>query len=112
MNQLAYLNRAVLDALDQLLTPSDEPQPVVVVMSDHGAVRRTDAADRPTADYFANLMAIRTPSDEPPIDADGVSPVNLLSTLFNRYFGSDIRLWPNSAFPADAFGGADTGPNP
>ena len=106
-DQLAFINRETLAALDDVDSHSvDGDEPIVIVMSDHGAAPQAEvAAGRVSDDHYANYFAIRTPVGiEPALSAD-TTPVNLLSILFNSYLGTDYPMWPDEQYPAEGFGG-------
>ncbi|MEX1156732.1 MAG: hypothetical protein WED12_06145 [Chloroflexota bacterium] len=88
--ELEYLNRRVLDAIDQLLQRPD--QPIVVVWSDHGSESNLnwgDAAMSDLAERFSNLFAALTPS-RPNLFPSDITPVNVFAMLFDAYFGTDL----------------------
>jgi hypothetical protein len=83
--ELSYLNRRVIDAIDQL--QAADPDPVIIVMADHGYTQEVRDSD-PEA-RFATLFATYTPS-APGLLADAPTPVNLMPRLLNRYLGTDF----------------------
>jgi arylsulfatase A-like enzyme len=82
--QLAHVNRLTLDALDALL---EDPDSIVVVMSDHGA--RYDYDDR--SEWYRTLFAARTPGHEGAFD-EAPHPTALIATIARAYFGADVEL--------------------
>jgi hypothetical protein len=92
-NQLAYVNRRLLGAVDAL--QASEHPPVIVVMADHGYTYERDAGDNQA--LFGNLFAAFTPG-APGLLADAPTPVNLMPCLLNRYLGTDIPLSPDRFF--------------
>ena len=106
-DQLAFLNEEALAALDHLDDQvAGGQQPLVIVMSDHGAAPQSEiAAGRLSDDHYANYLAVRTPGERQPNFSDATTPVNLLSSLFNTYFGTDYPMWPDERYPAEWFGG-------
>jgi hypothetical protein len=93
--ELTYINQRTLEAAEALLSARDGMQPVVVIMSDHGYIH--DEANGPIADRFGNLFAAFTPG-APDLLAGGVTPVNLLPTLFDHYLGTDLGRSPDQFF--------------
>jgi hypothetical protein len=86
-NEIEYLNTRVLGAVRALAAPSGRPDPVIVIMSDHGY--NTDLAD-PQA-RLSNLFAAYTPT-APGLLADSPTPVNLMTILLNRFLGTDYPM--------------------
>ena len=105
--QLTFINRETLAALDDVDRHSAEgDEPIIIVMSDHGAAPQTEvAAGRVSDDHYANFFAIRTPPGSQPALSADTTPVNLLSVLFNTYLGTDYQMWPDDRYPAGRFGG-------
>jgi hypothetical protein len=98
--QLEFVNARTLAALDAVLEgrPPDE-QPIMIVMSDHGAERRPQVyASDGTPAHYANLFAYRTPGEDDVFPANH-SPINTFPRLFNRYFGGELALWPDERYP-------------
>jgi len=90
--EVEYLNRRVLEAVDELLRRPDHP--IIVVWSDHGSESRLDAHDAMKSDFaerFSNFFAARAPGMPRLFPAD-ITPVNIFPTLFNAYFGTDLPL--------------------
>jgi hypothetical protein len=86
-DELAYLNARVLGAVRALETTPGRPDPVIVIMSDHGYGH--DLADDQAR--LSNLFAAYTPA-APDLLADAPTPVNLMPILFNRFLGTDFLL--------------------
>jgi len=90
--EIQYLNRRVLEAVDRLVQRPDAP--IVIVMSDHGSESRLDWADASRSDLqerFSNLFAARTPA-RTALFPDDTTPVNLFPLLFDAYFGESIPV--------------------
>jgi hypothetical protein len=85
--ELDYLNARVLDAVRALATAPGRPEPVIVIMSDHGFTY--DLAD--VQGRLSNFFAAFTPQ-APRLLADSPTPVNLLPILFNRFLGTAYPL--------------------
>jgi hypothetical protein len=97
-NEIAYLNARVLGAVRALAAPSGRPDPVIVIMSDHGY--NTDLAD-PQA-RLSNVFAAYTPA-APGLLADAPTPVNLMTILLNRFLGTNYPMSADRYFlsPSD-----------
>jgi hypothetical protein len=96
--ELAYLNRRILEAARTLQGQPGRPDPIVVIMSDHGY--NTDVAD--VAARLGNLFAARTPM-VPGLLAPAPTPVNLMPTLLNYLLGTQFAFEPDRFFlsPSD-----------
>jgi len=90
----------VLAAIDDALQPRrDDNLPVMLIMSDHGAERRPQVYQGDgTAGNYANLFAYLTPGAED-LFPDDASPINVFPRLFNHYFGTELREWPDERYP-------------
>jgi hypothetical protein len=93
---LAYTNRLVLDALDDLLAASSQP-PIVVLFADHGsasrvdwrAVQPLDADPAVLLERTGTLFAALTP-DRGDVFPEDVSPVDIFRFLFDAYFDTGL----------------------
>jgi hypothetical protein len=85
-NEIAYLNARVLLAV-RLITATGRPDPVIVIMSDHGY--NTQLPD--TQARLSNLFAAYTPQALG-LFADPPTPVNLMPILLNRFLGTSYPL--------------------
>jgi hypothetical protein len=100
VDQLAFINRRVLDLLDQALA-NDAPggESVIIVMSDHGAAPRPPIfVGEGTDDHYASFFAARTPGRSG-VFGDTITPINVFPRLFNTYFGTDLDEWPDERYP-------------
>jgi hypothetical protein len=99
VGQLIYLNERTLGVIDRALSGNPENEPIIIVMSDHGAAPPALDGESWTADHFANFLAIRTPASldlQLPLDT---TPVNLYPRLFEAMFGSEFPEWPETPYP-------------
>ena len=92
--QLAFLNKKILEAVDAILSRSPEP-PIIILQGDHGSRAYTDL-DRPEASYFKENLAIlnayHLPGDGRGLVYPGISPVNTFRFIFKHYFGAELDL--------------------
>ncbi|MEX0709812.1 MAG: hypothetical protein WD116_01250 [Chloroflexota bacterium] len=86
-DEITYLNARVIGAARALSSALGRPDPVIVIMSDHGYA--TAVADGPAR--LSNLFAAYTPR-APGLLADARTPVNLMAILFNRFLGTEFPL--------------------
>jgi len=91
--ELSYLNGRVLGAVRALQQSRGHPDPVIVVMSDHGYTY--DLPD--TQARFANLFAAYT-TQAPGLLAPAPTPVNLMPLLLDRFLGTSFPLSPDRYF--------------
>jgi hypothetical protein len=95
LGQLEYLDERTLRAVDEAIAEGRGQEPIIVVMSDHGAPLPPGPGESWTSDHYANLLAIRAPSDmELSLDED-LTPVNLFAALAEPLFGAQLDRWPN-----------------
>jgi hypothetical protein len=78
-NQLTFLNRKMLDAVDAILANSDTP-PIIVLQGDHGPWLQT----REKRMWILNAYYLPGAAEE--LYAH-ISPVNTFRLIFNSYFG-------------------------
>ena len=92
--QISELNELVIEAVRNIAT--NDPQAVVIVMSDHGS--RYSLAD--PAEHYRSFLAVRSPRFAGLYPEDE-SPVNILRGLFSAYFGADLDRMPYRAWISD-----------
>jgi arylsulfatase A-like enzyme len=90
-----HLNELVLESLTSLVDTVGEDS-IIIVMSDHGS--RTYGHEHTltpddVAEQFSSLFAARTPDGTELFD-DEVMTVNVLSTVFDHYLGTDFPPAP------------------
>jgi hypothetical protein len=83
--EMTYLNARVLSAVRALTQVPGRPDPVIVIMSDHGYTY--DLQD--VQARFGNLFAAYTPQEDGLL-VDAPTPVNLMPILLNRLLGTDF----------------------
>lgn len=85
--EIDYLNSRVLSAVRSIENLPGCPDPVIIVMSDHGYA--SDKAD--PQGRLANLFAAYTPQS-PGLFADAPTPVNIMTILLNRFLGTGFPM--------------------
>jgi hypothetical protein len=95
--EITYLNGRVLAAARTLEHLPGRPDPVIIVMSDHGF--GPDASD--PVRKLSNLFAAYTPQASGLL-ADTPTPVNVMAILLNRFLGTDYPLSPDRYFLAES----------
>jgi hypothetical protein len=93
-NQLAFINKRIIEAIDAILSRSPEP-PIIILQGDHGSRAYADF-DHPEASYLKENLAILNayflPGDGPTGVYPEISPVNTFRLIFKRYFGAGLNL--------------------
>ena len=91
-DQVTYLNKRILGAVDRILAESRQP-PIVILQGDHGIPRLKPAWQR-----LAILEALYLPG-VPPASLDrAMTPVNIFRLIAREYFGEDIELLENRSY--------------
>jgi hypothetical protein len=97
--QVAFLNRKVMEALDRILASS--PPPIVIVQSDHGPGSRWDDLDVAGTDHFermAILNAYHFPDRRYDRLYPTITPVNSFRVVLSQYFGQADALLPDRSY--------------
>lgn len=98
LDQLLYVNRRVMEAIDQILTDSARP-PIIILQSDHGPNLRMGLSDQEYLHVrFANLAAYHLPGAPPGLIPAGSSPINQFRHVFNFYFDAGLEILPERHF--------------
>jgi hypothetical protein len=110
--QIRCTNRMLTGLIDALLA-GPGPQPIIILQSDHGHARlvkntiysvSAQLAElepervRERADVFAAYLL---PDGGADLLYDAITPVNVLPTVFNHYFGTSIPRLPDLSFWSD-----------
>ena len=104
VGELQYLNTLLIEAIDRILSESDEP-PIIIIQSDHGSRlfpdddRTNEIQDKV---FFPILNAYLLPG----INAEtvlypSISPVNSFRVVINQYFGGNLVLIDDQSFDID-----------
>jgi len=84
VNQLQYLNKNMLEAIDTITANSETP-PIIIIQGDHGPWLQ------PVNKRFWNLTAIYFPEHKDKLYST-ISPVNIFRLVFNTYFGGKYDI--------------------
>ena len=118
--QIAFVNRRVLPALDRILSTS--PPPIVILQSDHGPGSRWDDRDVSRTDHWERMSILNAyyfPDRRYDRLYSTITPVNSFRLIFAQYFGVDAPLledrsysssWPSPYALVDV-SGIQRGPN-
>jgi hypothetical protein len=100
LEQLQFVNRQVLEAVDSILAQSSTP-PVILIQGDHGPGIFLDAQSSSPpcfAERFSILNAYHLPGVDPAAIPPDITPVNTFRLIFNHYFSTDLALLPNHQY--------------
>ncbi|MBD3388992.1 MAG: hypothetical protein GF416_07895 [Candidatus Altiarchaeales archaeon] len=108
--QVSFVNRKVSDAVDEILSKSDEP-PVIILQADHGTGllgSNSVCMLKPSSIYSVNeseledrmkiLNAYLLPGGGSEGLYESISPVNSFRVVFNRYFHENLTLLEDRSF--------------
>lgn len=103
LQQLRYVSRRTLDALDAIRADAGRPT-VVIIQADHGPgseLNWTSAAKTNLRERLGILNAYCFPEGDAAGLYPAISPVNSFRVLMGRYFGQELPLLPDRAYFAD-----------
>lgn len=89
-NQLTFLNRKLLEAVDTILANSDTP-PIIILQGDHGPWLQTKEK------RMRILNAYYLPGHTDKLYSN-ITPVNTFRLIFDTYFGGRYGLLPDIAY--------------
>jgi hypothetical protein len=89
-NQLTYINKRMLEAIDAILSNSETP-PIIIVQGDHGPWLQ------PKEKRFWILNAFYLPQGYDHLYPT-ITPVNTFRLVFNDYFGGRYELLPDISY--------------
>jgi len=100
IEQLQFINRAVLETIDGILANSESP-PIIIIQGDHGPGTMTnhDSVENSCLyERYSILNAYHLPGVSRTSVPMDLSPVNSFRFLFNTYFNADLELLPNRQY--------------
>ena len=93
--QVTYLNRRVLETVNQILDRSATP-PVIIIQGDHGSPR--------TPEWNMTILnGYYLPGEGNRFLYSSISPVNTFRVIFNAYFGGKLEILPDQACDAPIY---------
>ena len=95
-DQIRYINSRLIDIVDTLLEESD-PEPIIVIQSDHGASIDYESLDIDKANRLGILNAFYLPGVDANKLYSTISPVNTFRLIFDRYFNGQYGLLPDNS---------------
>ena len=98
--QAAYLNKRLLETVDEILAGSKRA-PVIVIHGDHGPGSRysnDSLANTDVQERFSIFYAALLPNGGNDSLYPSISPVNGMRLIFNRYFGANYSLLEDASF--------------
>jgi len=100
-NQLAFVNKRLQIAIDEILLQSSHP-PIIIVQADHGPDARLDFGWKIQNTYLPERMSILNAYYFPDQDYEAlyedITPVNTFRIIFNNYFGTDYELLGDKSY--------------
>jgi hypothetical protein len=100
IDQLQYINKRVLEAVDGIIRQSRRP-PIIIVQGDHGSRLNVDWESQARTDLrepFSILNAYLVPPRVRRNLYDTITPVNSFRVLFNSLFGASYPLLPDRSY--------------
>jgi hypothetical protein len=103
VEQLLYVNKRLLELLDQLLSGPEETRPIIILQSDEGPFPGqpegwVSQPPRLLAKKFPILNAYFLPGASDPGMYQSITPVNSFRVVFDRYFDAGLPLLPDRNF--------------
>jgi hypothetical protein len=99
-DQMQFINRKVLAAVDAILANSETP-PIIIIQGDHGPgvfIEYGSVEETCLYERFSILNAYYLPGmDDVEISPD-ISPVNTFRIIFNFYFSEDLEILPDRQY--------------
>jgi hypothetical protein len=98
--QVTYLNKRLLEAVDQILANS-ERDPIIIMHGDHGPGARYDnesLANTDVDERYSIFYAAHLPGGGNEEIYESMTPVNGLRIVFNRYFGTSYSLLDDRSY--------------
>lgn len=89
-NQLTFLNKKMLEAVDTILASSDTP-PIIIIQGDHGPWLQTKEK------RMRILNAYYLPGQEDKLYST-ITPVNTFRLIFDSYFGGNYQMLPDISY--------------
>lgn len=104
VDQLQYINRQLVNAIDSILEKSDNP-PIIIILSDHGSRMLTDFSLSQKIcirERISNFAAFYLPGVDDHVIPSDITPVNVFRLIFDQYFGTDLGMLKNRYFLSDS----------
>lgn len=97
-DQLVYTNTRVIEAIEAILSTSDEP-PIIIIQGDHGSSLPRITSPEQTGNYpIPILNAYYFPGQEYDNLRADITPVNSFRVVLNQYFNMDYALLPEVSY--------------
>ena len=100
LEQLKYTNKRIKKIIDSILLNSKK-KPVIIIQGDHGINSLTGDRDKNIRLRTSILNAAYIPESKKNVFYDGMTSVNTFRIIFNRYFGTDLKLLPDITYYQD-----------
>jgi hypothetical protein len=103
--QLQYINKLTINAIDDILENSIEP-PIIVIQGDHGPgayLKWGSIEDSNMMERMGILNAYYFPDQDYNMLYPSISPVNSFRVILNKYFGTEMVLLPDDHYFSSNF---------
>jgi len=98
--QVQALNLLVLQAIDEILATSD-PEPVIILQSDHGPAAYMDLEDELKSDMHERLGILNAyylPGEGESLLYPSITPVNSFGVVLQMVFGHSVERLPDESY--------------
>jgi len=92
INTITFLNKRVLDLVDELISRSD-PEPIIILQADHSIHMLTSGADK-----HKILSAYYLPGELNTLPYETITPVNNYPLIIRNYFDPSYELLPDMIY--------------
>ena len=99
-DQVTYLNKLLMKAIDQILSRSDTP-PIIIIQGDHSSKTYSELNPPDEIDlklHLPILNAYHLPGNGQNLVYPTITPVNTFRLLFNEYFGADFEMLEDKSY--------------
>lgn len=101
IDQLVYVNKRIMEALDNILSKSAKP-PIIIIQGDHGPrsmLKSWDLVEAGNLDEEVSILsAYCLPGKGKAQLYDAISPVNTFRVVFNEYFNTHYALLKDRSY--------------
>lgn len=105
VSEIQYLNRRLMDAIDNILSESKEP-PIIIVQGDHGPGSYFDLVEFDSTcprERYSILNAYYFPDGNYEALYPSITPVNSFRVVINQHFGGELEMLDDKNYYASWF---------
>ncbi|MCX5815519.1 MAG: hypothetical protein NTX75_04655 [Proteobacteria bacterium] len=100
INQLIYTNTRVEKIIDNILSTSKK-RPIIIIQGDHGPNFLIKDKEKQMKMRTSILNAAYLPDERESIFYDSMTSANTFRIIFNKYFGTGLKLLPDISYYQD-----------